>query len=161
MLGRVVLLFVDAKDDCDVLSLGRRRDDHLFRTRCDVLLSAVSVGEEPGGLEHDVNAQVFPRQLRRVAHRQHFELVAIDRDRVPFGLDFCVQVAEHRVVLQQMRQRRRVRQVVDRDEVDVFVGERRPHDVPADAAEPVDANLDRHPMSSKTCADNSIGLKQR
>jgi hypothetical protein len=37
-----------------------------------------------------------------------------------------------------MRERLRARQVVDRDEVDVLVAERGAHDIPADAAEPVD-----------------------
>jgi hypothetical protein len=44
-----------------------------------------------------------------------------------------------------MRKRGGVREVVDRDEVDVLVGERGAHDVAPDAAEPVDANFDGHP----------------
>jgi len=45
-------------------------------------------------------AEVFPRQLRRIAVLQHLELVAVDADRVLFGDHLGVQVAEHRVVLQ-------------------------------------------------------------
>jgi hypothetical protein len=33
---------------------------------------------------------------------------------------------------------------VDGDEIDVLVAERRPHDIPADAADSVDTNLHRH-----------------
>ena len=65
----------------DVRPLGRRGDDDLLRARGDVLGGAVAVGEEPGRLEHDVDAEVLPRQLRRIAHRQHLELVAVDGDR--------------------------------------------------------------------------------
>ena len=109
-----------------------------------MLGGGVAVGEEAGRLEHDVDAEVLPRQLRRIAQRQHLELVAVDRDAVVLGLDVRVQVAEHRVVLQQVRERVRARQIVDRDEVDVLVAERRAHDVAADAAEPVDADPDSH-----------------
>ena len=31
----------------------------------------------PGRLEHDVDAEVLPRQLRRILDRQHLELVAV------------------------------------------------------------------------------------
>ena len=62
----------------------------------------------------------------------------------PDRLDFRVQIAEHRVVLQQVRERRRIGEVVDRHEIDVRVAERGAHDVAADAAEPVDANPDFH-----------------
>ena len=54
------------------------------------------------------------------------------------------EVAEHRVVLQQVRERRGVGDVVDRDEVDVLVAERGAHDVAADPSEPVDAYPDGH-----------------
>ena len=70
------------------------------------LAASSRFGEEAGRFEHDVDAEVLPGQLRRVAHRQHLELVAVDRDAVALGLDLRVQVAEHRVVLEQMRQRR-------------------------------------------------------
>ena len=59
-------------------------------------------------------------------------------------LDPRVQVAQHGVVLQQVRERVRAGQIVDRDEIDVLVAERRPHDVPADPAESVDADPHRH-----------------
>ena len=111
----------------------------------EVLGGVVAVGEEAGRLEHDVDAEILPRQLRRIAQRQHLELVAVDRDAVALRLDSRVQVAEHRVVLQQVRERVRARQVVDRDEVDILVAERRPHDVAADPAEPVDPDPHSHP----------------
>ena len=42
--------------------------------------AASRFGEQPGRLEHDVDAEVLPRQLRRIAQRQHLELVAVDGD---------------------------------------------------------------------------------
>ena len=46
------------------------------------LAASSRFGEPAGALEHDVDAEVLPRQLRRVLLREHLELVAVDRDRV-------------------------------------------------------------------------------
>ena len=144
MFRRIVLLVVDAHDDGDVGAFGGRGDDDFLRTGLDVLGCRVAVREEPRRLEHDVDAEVLPRELRRVAERQDLELVALDRDAVAARLDCRVQVPQDRVVLEQMRQRRGVRQVVDRDEVDVLVPKCRTHDVAADPAEAVDSNPHCH-----------------
>ena len=122
----------------EVRSFGRRRDDDFLGAGSDVLRRGVAIREEAGGLEHDVDAEVLPRQLRRIAQRQDLERVAVDRDRVVLGLDPGVQVAQDRVVFQQVRERCRAGQIVDGDEVDVLVAQRRAHDVAADSTEPVD-----------------------
>ena len=75
-------LVVHAEDDGEVGALGRRGDDHFLRAGRDVLRGVVAVGEEAGRLEHDVDAQILPGQLRRIAQRQDLELVAVDRDGV-------------------------------------------------------------------------------
>ena len=142
--GRIVLFVVDAENERDVRPLGRRRDHDLLGARGEMLGGGAAVGEEPGRLEDDVDAERPSRQLGRVPLRQHFELVAVDRDAVLPGLDACLEVPEHRIVLEQMRERVRAGEVVHRDEVDVLVAERGPHDVPADAAEPVDSDPYRH-----------------
>ena len=113
------------------------------------LAAAVAVGEQAGRLEHDVDAEVLPRKLRRVAERHHLEDIAVDGNAVALHFDLRLQVAEHRVVLQQVRERGGVGQVVHRDEIDVLVAERRPHDVAADAPEPVDADLHCHSVPPK------------
>ena len=147
VLRGIVLLVVDAEHDRHVGFLGGRGDDDSFRARGDVLRGRVAIGEEAGRFEDDVDAEILPRQLRRIADRQHLELVAADRDRVVFRRDVRVQIAEHRVVFEKMRERLGAGEIVDGDEVDVLVAERRAHDVPADAAEPVDTYPDwhRHP----------------
>ncbi len=55
-----------------------------------------------------------------------------------------VEIAEHRVVLEEMGQRGGVGQVVDRDEIDLLVPHRGAHDVAPDPPEPVDAHFDGH-----------------
>ena len=71
---RVVLVVVDAEHERDV-GIGRgRRDDDLLRAGVEVLLRPVAVGEEAGRLDHDVDAEVAPRQRRRVALGEHLHL---------------------------------------------------------------------------------------
>ena len=58
-----------------------------------------------------------------------------------------VEVAEDGVVLEQMREGLGIGDVVDGYELDIFVIQRRAHDVASDAAEAVDAYLDGHSSS--------------
>ena len=69
-------------------------------------------------------------------------------DRIVAGLDVALIRAVHRVVLEQVRERFRIGEIVHRDEVDVrhsLLLRRAKHLTP-DAAEPVDANANRHPV---------------
>jgi hypothetical protein len=164
VLSGLVLGFVDAEDDRQVRSLGGRRDDDLLRARGDVLRRGVAVGEQSRRLEDDVDAQRFPRKLGRILDGQHLELVLVHRDAVPLRGDVRVEVAEYRVVLQQMGQRVGVRQVIDRHDIDAAVAHRGAHDVAADAAEPVDPHLDCHlrfPPSSGEINDFNERLARR
>ena len=59
----VVLVVVDAEHERDVRVGRGRRDDDLLRAGVEVLLGRGPVGEEAGRLEHDVDAEVAPRQF--------------------------------------------------------------------------------------------------
>ncbi len=142
--GRVVLLVVHAHDERDVGLLGGGGDDDLLRAGGQVLGGAVAVGELARALEDHVDAQVLPGQGAGILAGEHLELVAVDRDAVGAAGDRGAQVAEHRVVLQQVRQRLGVGEVVDTHEIDVAVGQGRAHDVAPDSTEPVDAYSDGH-----------------
>jgi hypothetical protein len=91
------------------------------------------------------HGEVAPRQRLGVALRQHPQRVVPDADpRLgrPHGLR---QLAEHRVVLEQVSHLLERTEVVDGDEVDVrlaFLGGA--EEVPADPAETVDANTHGH-----------------
>jgi hypothetical protein len=149
VLGRVVRVVVDAHDDGDVLVLRRRRDDHLLGAVVQVHLGLVAVGEEPGGLDHDVRAQIAPRQLGGVTFGECLHGLAAHGDLVGGGLHLVRQAAQDAVVLQQVGERGVVGQVVDADDLDVRAGgEHRPEEVAADTAEAVDANPDGHRISS-------------
>ena len=112
--------------------------------RC--LAAASRFGEEAGRLEHDVDAEVLPRQLRRVLDRQDLELVLVDRDAVALGRDVRLQVAEDRVVLEQVRERLRVGEIVDRDDID--------------AASPMAARMMLRPMRPNPLIPTLMAISQ-
>ena len=150
VLGRrVVGRLIDAHDDRDVLVLGRGGDDHLARASLQVRPRLGGVSEVPRGLDDDGDAHGSPGQRGRVllgedanSATTHDELAVavLHREREP---------TEDAVVLQQVRQRGRVGQVVDADHIDVLHsgGDQRPVEVAADASEAVDADGDGHGFS--------------
>ena len=155
---RIVLVGVDAQDQREVGFLGRRRDDDLLGARVEVELRLLAVGEQARGLEHDVDAEVLPRQLAGVADRQHLEAVAADGDGVARGLHVLRQVAENRVVLEQVRQGLRVREVVDRHEIEFLLAEGGAQDVAADPPEPVDTDFQTHELSPPRVLSNTAAV---
>ena len=140
-------LVVDAHHDRDVLALGRRGDDDLpgAGRRCAWRASAALVNRPVDSITMST-----PRSPQgscgRVALGQHLDRVRAGRDASPSAADRQVQRAEHRVVLQQVRARVDVAQVVGGDDLDS-----RPApalhgapEVPADPAESVDSYPHSH-----------------
>jgi hypothetical protein len=113
-----------------------------------VLRGGVAIREQPRRLEHEVDAERLPRQLRGILDREHLELVAVDGDPIPRGLDARLEVSQNRIVFEQVGEGLGVGQVVDGHDVDRLVADRGAHDVPADPAEPVDAYFDGHSQFS-------------
>ena len=139
VLLRVVLAVVDAEDDREVGIGGRSGDHDLLRAGLKVLLRVGTLREEPGRLDRDVDAEIRPGQVGGVALGEELDLVAADGDRVVAGLDRDVEVAEHGVVLEQVRHRLRVADVVRGHDLEVAaLLELGAQEVPADAAEAVD-----------------------
>ena len=60
------------------------------------------------------------------------------------GVNLHRQRAQHGVVLQQVRQRLGVGEIVDRYKLDIVPVQGRPDHIPANAAEPIDANFYSH-----------------
>ena len=103
VLGAVVLVVVDPHHHRDVLTRGRRRDDDLLRTRLQMLGRRLPLGEDPRRLDHHVDAQVLPRQRRRITHRQPLEPLAVDHDVLVGRRHVVRQPTQDRVVLEQVR----------------------------------------------------------
>ena len=111
----------------------------------DVLARVVGLGEATGRLDDDVDAELAPRQVRGVALFEDLDRLAVDDDRVAVERDVGVETARDRVVLEQVRERLVVGEVVDRDDLEVAaLGEGGAEEVATDPAEAVDADLDGH-----------------
>jgi hypothetical protein len=108
-----------------------------------VLGGVRALGEQPGRLDHDLDPELRPRQIPRVALGEDLQLGAVDRDRAVACLDLAREAPEDRVVLEQVGQRLGVGEVVDRDELEFgarLVGGAK--QVASDPAEAVDPDLD-------------------
>ena len=80
VLGRVVLVLVDAQHDGDVFILRRGGDDDLLHRRAQVRLGLGRVGKVPGRFHHNLRAHVGPGQLGRILLREHLDLLAVHGD---------------------------------------------------------------------------------
>ncbi len=146
MLLRVVSVLVHAEDDRDVLVLGRSRDDDLLRTGLAMSRGLLGVGEDAGRLDHDVGADIGPWQRRRVPLAERPNARAVHHDLVVAGADLTVEAPVGRVVLEQVRVRLVIREVVDRDDFQL-VGmalDDGLESLATDAAEAVDADAGGH-----------------
>jgi hypothetical protein len=104
------------------------------------------VGEDAGALHHDVDAEVFPRQLGRVLFRQHLERALADIHRVALDLDLAVEAPMDRIISEQMRVGLDRAEVVDGDELQIpaIMLDHGAQNVASDASETVDCDLDCH-----------------
>ena len=103
--------------------------------------------KKSGAFQHEVDAQFLVRQVRRIALRGHADMLAVDDQVVALGMDIAGVAAVHAVAAEQPGVRLRIRQIVDRDEVERIPSPRSRiarATKATDAAESVDRNLDRH-----------------
>src|SRR5581483_4183644 len=86
----------------------------------------------------------------RVALSEHLEAIPVGGDGVALGGDVGGKATQDAVVLEKVRQRLGIGDVVDGDHVDVRRGALTDGaiDIAPDAAEAVDADLDGHPPAS-------------
>ena len=144
-LGVVDVVEVDAQRHGDVGLLGRRGDDHLARPGLEVLGGARAVAEEPGGLDHDLGADVAPRQRGRVGLGEHRDLAPVDAQRPVEHLDVPGERPVDGVVAQQVREHLDVHHIVDAGPLDCGAALiRGAEGRAAGAAKAVDANPDGH-----------------
>ena len=81
----------------DVRLLGRRRDDHLARAGLEVLRRVCALAEEAGRLDHDVDAELVPRQRCGVGLGEDGDLGAVDDEHVAARPRSCRETARRRV----------------------------------------------------------------
>ena len=134
VLLRIVLVFVDAQHDGQVFAFGGGgNDDLLGATGGDVidctldglalLVDAVFLdGEQTGRLDHDVHAQVFPRDGGRIGFLEDFDFLAIDQQTIVGNFDGAIEAAIGRIVLEQVRHRLHVADIVEGNHFQVSSG---------------------------------------
>ena len=108
--------------------------------------SVFALSEEPGRLDDDVRPELLPRQICRFAFLDDFEALAACGDGVAIRAHGLLEITQNGVVFEKVRERRCVRDVVGGDDVDLAISHGRAKNVTPDAAEPVDAYLDCHPL---------------
>ena len=137
---------IDTVDDGLVGAVAGGGDQHPLGAGVQVSRGLVALGEEPGALQGDVDAQVLMRQLGRIADRRDLDLAAAGVDRVAVHRDDAREPTMHAVVPQQMGVGLDGAQVVDGDDLDVgaVVLDDGAQDQAANAAEPVDGDANGH-----------------
>src|SRR5438552_2071688 len=107
--------------------------------------ATVAVGEGSAALGHEPDAERLPGELGGVALGKDADRAPFDDEAVLLGADLLAKGPVHGIVLQQVRERLRVRDVVDRHELERLVAQAGAQNVPADASETVDPDADlRH-----------------
>ena len=97
-LGVIDLTEVDSESHGDVGLLGRRGDHDLAGSGIEVFLRARAVTEEPGRLDHDVDPELGPRQVRRIGLARHRDRDPVDDYRAVRSLDSSPERPVDRVV---------------------------------------------------------------
>src|SRR6202790_4760237 len=147
--GGIVLLFVHAEHDGQVFVLCGGGDDDFFHAASEMFPGVVGVGEVAGGLDDDLSSNGIPGQGSGIFFFKNFDDFAVDRNTVGAGGDFVRQVAEDRVVLQQMGKGLRVGEIVYSYKVEVLVGERGAKNVASDAPKSIYTNFYCHDASER------------
>jgi hypothetical protein len=111
---------VDPVDDHDVGVAAGRGDQHLLGAAFQVFGGGFALGEQAGALEHDVDAELAPGQVGRIALGQHLDFPGADLDRVFGRGDLAGEGSVHRIVGEQVGVGFRRAQIVDRHELDVL-----------------------------------------
>merc|ERR1719258_90582 len=160
----LILVLVDANHQGRGLGvLGGRRDDDVLGAALDVLHAALGGGERAGRLADVVDTDRGPRDLGRVAGGRERDRHAVDGKAVTGDLAGAGEAAVHGVVLEQVLHVLRGHGRVDVLQHHRLTVHGNTHHLAADAAEAVDAELDRgvgvgaHDGGHKALGEDSAG----
>ena len=96
---------------------------------------------------HHVNAQIAPRQFRRIAFGEHLDAISVHDHVTAVHGHFAREAAVSGVVACQVRVGLGVTEIVDRDDLNLIGAAalvQRAKDVATDASVSVDGDFDRH-----------------
>src|SRR6185437_11324806 len=133
-------------DDREVDAVGGGRNQHAARAGGQVCRGLVLRREDAGALQRDVDAEVLPRQLGRIAFGRDLDGAVADADGVALDRDLAREAPVHGVVAQQVGVGLDRAEIVDADDLDVVAArlDDRAQHVAADPAKPVDSNPNGH-----------------
>ena len=154
---RVVLVVVDTKNDHEIRPLGRGGDDDLPCAGRNVLGSVVPFCEEPGRLEDDIDAKVPPREGAWVAFRQHLERPVTDANTLAIHRNRFRQIAQNRVIFQEVSQCVHAGDVIDRYELQLLLVECRSENIASDPPKSVNSDLDGHALRLQNACRRLVG----
>src|SRR5437879_11735978 len=117
------------------------------------------VGDEARRVDHDVDSQVLPGQVAGIPLGKDLHPCPVHPQVVALGGDVTLKIAEDRVVLEEVGQGPRIRDVVDRDDLEVAPAQGGAVDIAPNAAKPIDANLHRHDASPRYWGMPSSGSR--
>src|SRR5690606_34398109 len=141
-LDRVV---IDADDDHRIERVLRRHgQDDLLRAGIGVLLNLLALGEDTGRFDGDVDREILPGQVRRIALREDADLLAIDPKARLGRLDAPWIAAEHRVVFEEVRERPGVGDVIYGDDLEAVTDLKSPEHASPDTPESIDRDANCH-----------------
>jgi hypothetical protein len=112
-----------------------------------VLGSILAIGKETGGFDHDLRANTGPIEFGGILGGEDLNGLAADGDGIRVVSDGFGQGPENGIVLEQVRKRLGIGQIIDRYKFDVSVVQTRTNDVPADPAEAINTYFDCHCFS--------------
>src|ERR1700748_336280 len=139
MLAAVVELIVDAEAERQVWVFRRRADEDALRAALgEMQLGLVAASDKAGRFQDDIHAEIFPRQISRIAFLQDLNFMAANDDIFRIETDFAVELAVDRVPFQKVRERMRVGEIIDRGDALNIALVHRAEDVAPDSAEAID-----------------------
>src|SRR6266508_4121489 len=115
MFTRIVVRVVDPQDERDVLVGCRRRDDRLFCAGVKMSTDLSCVGKDAGGLDHHIDAELFPWQAGWILLIQNDDILAVDFEDALTDFDRPRENSIVGVIAEQMRVGFQVRHVVHGD----------------------------------------------
>ena len=141
-------VMIDAVDHRRVhRAAGGCRDHNLLGPTREMLGCLLVAGKEPCALQHEINAELTPRQFCRIAFRKHLDAIAIDDNRIAVHRNGSREAAMRRVKARQMSVGLWIAEVVDGNDVDFLIAMTlvdRAQNITADATVAIDADANRH-----------------
>ena len=127
-----------------------------------LVVSSVVVSRDPGTtrVPDDIDAQIAPRQLSRVANGHRFDLLAVDNQMLVIVFDLPLKTTVGAVVLEQSRKHFVVGQIIDRHDFElvrtsVQVAERQT----SDTTKTIDCYTNSHVFLLRFLRDDRVAGK--